>query len=122
VDADGTNAKLIDRCETRLCHGGDRDGDPKWSPDGGSIAFSRERNIWLVDPDGSNLRQLTSCPKTYAASRLRCSKEYPVWSPDGSRIAFQGLDGIYVMNPEATGASRIRKHGYLGSWQPLPEP
>ena len=53
-------------------------GVPIWSPDGGSIAFVSSRGgaglgfgIWLVIPDGGNLRQLV-------ASGLGAA-----WSPDG---------------------------------------
>jgi Tol biopolymer transport system component len=60
-----------------------RDRWPRWSPDGGQLAFQSNRSgqyeIWAIDPDGSRLRQL---------SDLRSSAVAPLWSPDGSRIAF----------------------------------
>jgi Tol biopolymer transport system component len=64
------------------------DEDPAWSPDGRTIAFSRwsfrsERvQVWLVNSDGTGLRQLTPgvAPDTEQSA--------PTWSPDGSRIAF----------------------------------
>ena len=38
--------------------------DPAWSPDGKQIAFVSNRcglsEIWVVNADGSNLRQLTN--------------------------------------------------------------
>jgi Tol biopolymer transport system component len=45
----------------------------------GKIAFSRDGDIWLMDPDGSNQEQLTSGPAQDLA---------PKWAPDGSAIAF----------------------------------
>ena len=45
----------------------------------GRIAFSRDGDIWMMDPDGSNQEQLTSGP----ADDLM-----PKWAPDGSAIAF----------------------------------
>ncbi len=41
----------------------DHDGDPKFSPDGATVAFTSSRSgwwqVWLMAPDGSNPRQLT---------------------------------------------------------------
>jgi len=58
-----------------------------WSPDGSRIAFSRNRegisDIWVVNADGTGLRQLTDlADEGIAVAQL------PAWSPDGSSIAF----------------------------------
>lgn len=45
----------------------------------GKIAFSRDGDIWIMDPDGSNQEQLTSGP---------AADSDPKWAPDGSAIAF----------------------------------
>lgn len=58
---------------------------PAWSPDGTKIAFSADsdtdsdRDIFIMDSDGSNLAAVTDLPT---------SDFGPVWSPDGSMIAF----------------------------------
>ncbi|MDY0231462.1 MAG: DPP IV N-terminal domain-containing protein, partial [Candidatus Saccharicenans sp.] len=76
--------------------------NPAISPDGKSIVFTRNwidkvndltrSNIWMVETDGSRLRQLTS-------GNWRDSS--PVWSPDGKKLAFisdrGGSDQIYIM-------------------------
>jgi dipeptidyl aminopeptidase/acylaminoacyl peptidase len=59
-----------------------RDRDPKWSPDGKTIAFHSDRSgtfqIWTINADASGLRQLTDAD--IAMSNV-------VWSPEGARIA-----------------------------------
>jgi tricorn protease len=66
---------------TNTC--GVHERNPKWSPDGKTIAFisdkSGEDEIWLVNQDGSAPpRQLTSGGDTY--------KYALYWSPDGKKI------------------------------------
>lgn len=59
---------------------------PVWSPDGRRIAYSSDENgmpqLFVMDADGSNARQLSEV-----------WGEYPAWSPDGSRIAFASSMG-----------------------------
>lgn len=64
------------------------DGAADWSPDGQWIAFTRKaarvsvgKQVWLVRPDGSDLRQLTDEPGIYHGP--------PHWSPDGRYLLFQ---------------------------------
>lgn len=51
---------------TRLTDDIATDDDPAWSPDGRQIAFESTRSgnydIWIMDSDGTNLRQLTEDP------------------------------------------------------------
>jgi Tol biopolymer transport system component len=65
------------------------------------IAFQSDRSgnedVWIMDADGSNLRDLTNDP----ARDLT-----PAWSPDGSKIAFvsdrTGNLDIWVMNADGS--------------------
>ena len=86
----------------------------------GRIAFESTRNgnsdIYVINADGSDLRQLTSHPEWDHA---------PAWSPDGQRIAFHSLrDGnweIYVMNADGSGVTRLTnqlERDWLPSWSP----
>ena len=61
-----------------------RDGDPSISPDGRTIAFESFRSgfseLWTMNADGTNLRQLTfnGAPEDRGSS----------WSPYGSQIVY----------------------------------
>lgn len=82
----------------------------------GRIAFSLDGNIFSMDPDGSDVVQLTT-GFTNAQS--------PSWSPDGTKIAFTNFDDpdwdIYIMNADGTGLTKLidndRDEGYP-TWSP----
>ncbi len=66
----------------RITEGMPFDGQPRYSPDGKSIAFVSDRsgaeNLWIIDADGRNLRAVTQGDKSSFAS--------PEWTPDGEYI------------------------------------
>ena len=85
--------------------------NPEWiryqsiSPDGSNIAFTYKGDLYVVDAEGGNARQLT----------FHEAHDYmPVWSKDGSRVAFAsdryGNFDIYVMNAEGGPAERLTFH------------
>ena len=49
------------------------------SPDGEQIAFTYKGNIYVVDADGGQARQITTNP-AYDTD--------PMWTPDGKQIVF----------------------------------
>ncbi len=67
---------------TRIADGLAYEQQPRWSPDGTRIAFVSDRaggdNIWIMNADGSDKRQLTE-----ESFRLL---NQPSWSPDGRYI------------------------------------
>src|SRR5205823_131927 len=82
---------------------------PSWSPDDRHIAFSvttgpAHSEIWRVDADGRNLRQLTVTLTPFGSNA-------PSWSPDGRRIAFAsdrgGVPEVYTMRPDGTGVRQL---------------
>src|SRR5262245_15887020 len=66
--------------------------DPQWSPDGRRLAYVRDKEVRVVDADGSRDVVVTSAPG--AAS--------PRWSPDGQRLAFvarrRGWSQVWVVD------------------------
>lgn len=62
---------------------------PSWSPNGARIAFTSDRagayNLYVMDGDGGNVRQLTHVEAPQVVY-------FPNWSGDGNRIVF-GLAG-----------------------------
>ena len=70
--------------------------EPSWSPDGSLIVYVRRtpgtavRELWLMRPDGSERRALTSQGATVAT---------PSWSPDSQRVVFASNkdDGVYAL-------------------------
>jgi len=57
--------------------------DTRWSPDGRTIACFVGSELYLVNPDGNNLRKLATLPG---------EPFYLFWSPDGKRLRFSVAD------------------------------
>lgn len=72
IDSDGKNLRAIKNSDKN-------EGEPKFSPDGKTIAFTRGGQIWLCDLDGLNEKQLTDIYT--GASGFE-------WSADGKKILF----------------------------------
>lgn len=113
VNADGSEL-------TQVTHGGVSDGAPTFSPDGGSIAFSREEagrsSLMRMDSDGSQLVNLTDPgePEPFWMS----------WSPDGKYIAFASREKLVLTDPQGAwyrilrSVSPKRKQIVSVAWSP----
>lgn len=89
--------------------------------DAGRIAFSAggptQSDVYVVQPDGSGLRRLTSSP---------ASEFDPSWSPDGRKLAYRRetrrtAPDIFVMNANGSGKRNLtagRSEGISPSWSP----
>src|SRR5512134_444460 len=81
---------------------------PAWSPDGKTLSLSRDGNsqLFLINPDGSNLRRLTSSGGIDTE---------PSFSPDGQWIYFTsdrgGSPQIYRMSASGGEAQRVTFEG-----------
>jgi tricorn protease len=78
---------------------------PAPSPDGSSIAFSWQGDLWVVSSDGGRATRLTAHP---------ADDRYPVWSRDGSLLAFAsdryGNLDVFVMPADASAEPRRLTH------------
>jgi TolB protein len=55
---------------------------PKYSPDGSRVAYTVNRDIWVMDADGTDRTQVTTGGT---------ANRDPDWSPDGKRISYAGM-------------------------------
>ena len=106
----------------RAFGGQERPTPPASTVENGKIAFSGTR-IWVVDPDGSGLTELTGGVAT--------EEDFgPVWSPDGTRLAYSALMDdadapgadyhVFVMNADGSDPSNLTPTtgGFAPSWSP----
>jgi len=95
----------------QLTHGG-QNAEAYWSPDGSKLVFQSTRDdlqcdqIFVMDADGSNVRQITDNGAANFA---------PYWHPSGEKILFSSNMGdptgrnfdIYMINIDGTGLEQI---------------
>jgi Tol biopolymer transport system component/predicted Ser/Thr protein kinase len=80
------------------------DRHPRWSPNGKQIVFRSARTgkfeIWTINSDGLNLRQIT---------QMKSSVGLPIYSYDGAEIYFYTAtpDGLWVVNPKKSAMEQV---------------
>jgi len=108
MNVDGSDVRIL------TAQAGASNSDPIWSPDGRTIYFESQSDrvradgeldrfdIWAMDPDGQNARNLT---------RGVGHNEKVSPSPDGARLAFQstrtGLQKLHTMNVDGTDVRQL---------------
>ena len=108
---------LESRALARISNSQEHEFQHSFSPDGKKIVFTRSRarsvqkDIWVMNSDGSN-------PRLVAAAPGQEEFAIPRFSPDGRRIAFQrrqnGQWDIWVLKPDGGGQTRLTFVG--GGW------
>ncbi len=92
-------------------------GSPRWSPDGGWLAFdavSDDGNwdIYVVEAAGGQPRRLTKHPGF---------ENFPSWSRDGKWIYFRsmrsGSSQVWRMAPDGTSAEQMTTAGGASAWE-----
>jgi Tol biopolymer transport system component len=90
---------------------------PAWSPDGALIAFGSGpdgEGIYVMDPDGGQVRQVTTDPE---------SATDPTWSPDGERIVFtsyrvNGEGDLFAIAPDGSNLTQLTDNPF-GDYGPV---
>jgi Tol biopolymer transport system component len=115
-DLDGMSVK-------RLTTANGYNAEGSYSPDGKSIVFcssrSGEKNLelYIMDADGKNVRQLTNAPGCYNGG--------PFFSPDGKRVIFRSDRKkkdhlqLYVINADGTGERALTDDENWVFWAPF---
>jgi TolB protein len=100
------------------------DAEGAYSPDGKQIVFGSMRTgsmeLFIMNADGSNPRQLTKSPNCYNGG--------PFFSPDGKRVVFRSDRAekdrlqLFVINADGTGERCISKKPTWVCWGPYWHP
>ena len=119
INADGTGKQQLTTVQ-QTQNGSTADYDPRWSPDGTKILFTRYKgtvfgSTHLMNADGSNLRKL-----------FNFDSYSPYWSPDGRSIVMMISPGtICTVNIDNTDLKCPNSNNFsffdiTPSWQRLP--
>ena len=92
---------------------------PAWSPDGRRIAYvedrvdevaaTEDRNVWVVNADGSGRRRVTTGPWHGSVA----------WSPDGLWLVSDAASALIRIRPDASGRSVIAGGEHVDpDWSP----
>ena len=97
-------------------------GDATWSPDGQTITYSKGRELFVANADGSGSRKLVTVPGRFVSS--------PRWSPDGRVLRFtvnnHGLSSLWEVSAGGTdlhplfapGTNPLGVSECCGAWTP----
>ncbi len=121
MDSDGENQRLF-------YDSGGHDADIHWVDD--LVAFTRDSQIWVINSDGSDPRQITDPVNAgeWGDAVLPFGDYDPRISPDGSRIVFERLVGdstshgnydLFTVNIDGSSETRLTESGWtqgLASW------
>jgi len=131
-DRDGTSRIYVANVDgtglVKLTNAAAGDLSPRWSPDGKQIAFSRTGSLYIMDSDGSNVRQITDAQPEAGAAPCKAGAFLGGWSPDGTQLTFyaasatRGLGQICIIGSDGSGltvvASEPPTYHVEPSWSP----
>jgi TolB protein len=111
MNANGSGARQLATCPLDC-------GFPKWSPDGGRIAYTstdgHHGDVIVVNADGSSPRRYQTAVSAYSVA----------WSPDGARLAVSvsgspTVAGLEVMDISSGALAHLRTgNSFSPAWSP----
>lgn len=121
MNSDGSNVK-------KLYDSGSNDADIDWVKN--KIVFTRNSQIWIMDDNGENPKQVTNPPRAgeWGKANLPFGDYDPRLSPDGTKIVFERLEkdesangnyNLFTINSDGTNEMRLTNNGYsqgLPNW------
>ncbi len=119
MDVPTTGLQLEEVKIDLIWHNGEPTCEPSCVNQGGQMIFSKEGDIWVMDPDGSNVVNITNTPDL--------SESGARWAPDGTKIVFGASApgekrDIYVVNADGSGMVNLMNtpdvHEERPSWSP----
>lgn len=99
---DGTEQRML------FASAQEDNASPAWSPDGRWLAFTRNGQVMVARPDGTEVRLLD----TEGAG--------PMWSPDGTRLVYGKDRDVWTVNADGSDPHRIIDGDYASAptWSP----
>jgi Tol biopolymer transport system component len=121
MNADGGNVRL-------LFDSSSHEADIDWR--GEQIVFTRDSSVWIMQSDGTGVRQLTNPPRAgeWGNVNLPFGDYDPRISPDGTNVVFERLVGdqsahgnydFFTVDVVSSEEARLTRSGYsqgLASW------
>jgi Tol biopolymer transport system component len=121
MNADGSDTKL-------LYDSSSNEADIDWRDN--QIAFTKDNSIWIMQSDGTGIRQITHPPRAgeWGNANLPFGDYDPRISPDGSRVVFERLVGdqsphgnydLLIVDTISSNQFRLTQSGYsqgIASW------
>jgi TolB protein len=112
IDSDGSG-------ERELLGGSRSYYSPSWAPDGQRIVFLDGDDIYIMNRDGAQIKNLTDSGNLKSAN-------FPAISPDGRRVAFTFFQGdgdeLFLMNIDGSGKTQLTKDSkgsiFTPAWSP----
>lgn len=115
--------------QQKLYDSGGHDADVNWGRCG-LIVFTQNHQIWSLESDGTEPKQITDPPNTgqWGSANLPIGDYDPRLSPDCSKVLFARLEdpntthggyNLFVINVDGTEETRLTNNGYtqgMPSW------